>query len=261
MYYKSTLFIKNIICKLNVGYKMIKKNSLVKLSNVSKIYLMGEIEVPALININLEIFENEFVAIIGQSGSGKSTMMNIVGCLDRPSEGEVFLANNNINKLSESDLSVLRGKTVGFIFQQYNLIPTLSAFENVKLPLELAEISDKEADTRVNDILKHVGLFEKKKNLPSQLSGGQQQRVSIARCLASNPQIILADEPTGALDSNTGLEVIETLSKLWKNEKKTVIMITHDMNLAKYAQRIIELKDGNIIQDYINKEQKKVNLK
>ena len=238
-----------------------KKTSLVKLNNVSKIYVMGEIEVPALININLEIFENEFVAIIGQSGSGKSTMMNIVGCLDRPSTGEVYLANNNINELSESELSVLRGKTVGFIFQQYNLIPTLNAFENIKLPLELQEISDKEADMRVEDILKQVGLFEKKKNLPSQLSGGQQQRVSIARCLAANPQIILADEPTGALDSNTGKEVIETLFHLWKNQNKTVIMITHDMNLAKYAQRIVELKDGKIVQDYINKEQKKVNLK
>ena len=230
-----------------------KKNALVKLQNVWKTYTMGEVEVTALKDISLEIHENEFVAIIGASGSGKSTMMNIVGCLDTPTKGNVYLNSQNISDLSESDLSTLRGQSVGFIFQQYNLIPTLNAFENIKLPLELQEVNEKEANERVHKIMVEVKLEDKKLNLPSQLSGGQQQRVSIARCLAANPQIILADEPTGALDSITGKEVLETLSRLWKNEGKTVIMITHDLKLAKYASRIVELKDGQIIKQYENK--------
>jgi len=223
-----------------------QKEPLVKIDNVWKVYKIGEVEVPALKNISLDIHKGEFVAIIGASGSGKSTMMNIVGCLDTPSKGRVFLDNKDINKLSESDLSTHRGKSVGFIFQQYNLLPTLNAFGNVKLPLELQEIPDSEADMRVNDVLKLVKLDDKKYHFPSQLSGGQQQRVSIARCLVTNPKIILADEPTGALDSKTGKEVLETLHKLWKNGK-TVIMITHDLKLAKYASRTVELEDGEII--------------
>ena len=232
------------------------KKPLVKIEDVWKIYKMGEVEVPALKNISVDIFEGEFVAIIGASGSGKSTMMNIVGCLDTPSKGKVFLDGQDINKLSESDLSTLRGKSVGFIFQQYNLLPTLSAFGNVKLPLELQEISDKEADERVHKVLKLVKLDDKTHHYPSQLSGGQQQRVSIARCLVADPKIILADEPTGALDSVTGREVLETLHKLWK-EGKTVIMITHDLNLAKYASRVIELKDGEVIKNTSSKKIKK----
>ena len=237
------------------------QKAIVKLENVWKVYNMGEIEVPALKNISLEIYENEFVAIIGSSGSGKSTMMNLVGCLDKPSKGRIYLDGQNINDLDESDLSTHRGKTVGFIFQQYNLIGTLTAFNNIKLPLEFQEYSNDEADKRVNEILKIVKLEDKKKNLPSQMSGGQQQRVSIARCLVTNPKIILADEPTGALDSVTGKEVLETLSRLWKEEGKTVIMITHDLNLAKYASRIVELKDGEIVKEYLNKEQKLIKNK
>ncbi|MEC8339017.1 MAG: ABC transporter ATP-binding protein [Nanoarchaeota archaeon] len=229
-----------------------KKNPLVKLSNVSKTYIMGEVKVHALRDISLEIFEHEFVAIIGTSGSGKSTMMNIIGCLDRPSNGEVYLDNQDISSLNESDLSTHRGKTLGFIFQQYNLIQTLSAFDNVKLPLEFQEVDEKEANSRVNAMLDIVNLSDKKMNLPSQLSGGQQQRVSIARCLVANPKIILADEPTGALDSKTGKEVLETLKRLWREEKKTIIMITHDLELAKVAQRVIELKDGKVVDEYIN---------
>lgn len=230
-----------------------KKKPIIKLENVYKIYKMGEVEVKALKNISCEIFENEFVAIIGTSGSGKSTMMNIVGCLDRPTKGTIYLDNTNIDNLKESDLATHRGKTVGFIFQQYNLIATLNAFNNIKLPLEFQEIPDKIADERVNEMLKIVKLENKKYNLPSQLSGGQQQRVSIARCLAANPKVILADEPTGALDSITGQEVLKTLERLWKEEQKTIIMITHDLNLAKYASRIIELKDGEIIKEYENR--------
>jgi putative ABC transport system ATP-binding protein len=225
-----------------------KQKPIVKLQNVSKIYQMGEVQVPALSDISVEIYQGEFVAIIGSSGSGKSTMMNLVGCLDTPTHGNIFLKNQDISKLSESDLSTLRGKSVGFIFQQYNLLPTLTTFNNVKLPLELQEIDDEQADQRVSQVLKSVGLQDKHKHYPKQLSGGQQQRVSIARCLAANPEIILADEPTGALDSVTGTEVLEILTNLHKTEGKTIIMITHDLKLAKkYASKTIELRDGKII--------------
>jgi putative ABC transport system ATP-binding protein len=237
-----------------------KKNSLpiIKLENIWKIYKMGEIEVPALKDISLEIYENEFVAIIGSSGSGKSTMMNIIGSLDKPSKGNMYLDKTNINELSESDLSTHRGKTVGFIFQQYNLITSLNAFNNVKLPLEFQEYTDTEADVQVHKVLDSLKLSDKKNNLPSQLSGGQQQRVSIARCLVTNPKVILADEPTGALDSVTGKEVLETLTRLWSEDKKTIIMITHDLNLAKYASRVVELKDGEIVKEYSNKHVTKI---
>ena len=229
-----------------------KKNPVIRLVNVSKIYKMGEVEVTALKNINLEVLDNEFIAIIGSSGSGKSTIMNIIGCLDRPSLGDVYLDGKNIRDLLESDLATHRGKNVGFVFQQYNLISTLSAFNNVKLPLDFQEYDEELADKRVDDIFKMVNLEDKKKNYPYQLSGGQQQRVSIARCLAVNPKIILADEPTGALDSKTGNQILSILVNLWKNEKKTIIMITHDLHIAEYASRIIELKDGEIIKDYKN---------
>jgi len=223
------------------------KKAIISLKEVWKIYQMGAVEVPALKGVSVDIEEGDFVAIIGASGSGKSTMMNLVGCLDVPSKGAVFLDSQNISHLSESDIATLRGKTIGFIFQQYNLIPSLTAFANVILPLELQEMNDADAKKRVEYVLKLVGLQEKMNSLPSQLSGGQQQRVSIARCLATNPKVILADEPSGALDSVTGREVIEILQQLWKKEKKTIIMVTHDLELAKYARTHIILKDGNVI--------------
>ncbi|MFA6889076.1 MAG: ABC transporter ATP-binding protein [Candidatus Woesearchaeota archaeon] len=223
------------------------KKAIISLKEVWKIYQMGAVEVPALKGVSVDIEEGDFVAIIGASGSGKSTMMNLVGCLDVPSKGAVFLDSQNISHLSESDIATLRGKTIGFIFQQYNLIPSLTAFANVILPLELQEMNDADAKKRVEYVLKLVGLQEKMNSFPSQLSGGQQQRVSIARCLATNPKVILADEPTGALDSVTGREVIEILQQLWKKEKKTIIMVTHDLELAKYARTHIILKDGNVI--------------
>lgn len=229
-----------------------QRKPLIQLKNVSKIYPMGEVSVSALKDISLDIFEHEFIAIIGSSGSGKSTMMNLVGCLDKPSKGEVYLDGQNIELLDESDLATHRGKTVGFIFQQYNLIATLNAFDNVKLPLEFQEYNESEANSRVSEMLALVNLENKQFNLPSQLSGGQQQRVSIARCLAANPKVILADEPTGALDSVSGKEILKTLCRLWREEKKTIIMITHDLTLAKYASRIVELKDGKIINHYTN---------
>ena len=193
-----------------------KEKSIIVLKDVWKIYQMGEVKVPALRGVSIEIKKGSFVAIIGASGSGKSTLMNLVGCLDTPSKGKVLLKNRDISKLSESDLSTLRGETVGFIFQQYNLIPSLTAFQNVLLPLELQEHDNPKASLRVKNILKMVGLADKMQNLPTQLSGGEQQRVSIARSLAADPEVILADEPTGALDSVTGREVIEMLERLWK---------------------------------------------
>ena len=219
---------------------------LLHLEDVWKIYQMGEVEVPALKGVTVDIKKSDFVAIIGASGSGKSTMMNLIGCLDIPSKGRILLKDQDISQLSESDLATFRGKTIGFIFQQYNLIPTMTAFENVMLPLEFQEIDDKIASQRAREILAFLGLADKIHHLPSQLSGGQQQRVSIARCLVTDPEIILADEPTGALDSVTGKNIIEMLHKFWKDEGKTIIMVTHDQNLAKYANTTIELKDGKI---------------
>jgi putative ABC transport system ATP-binding protein len=233
-----------------------KEIPLVVLKDVWKIYKMGEVEVPALRGISVEINKGDFVAIIGQSGSGKSTMMNMVGCLDTPTKGIISLKTHDISKLSESDLSSLRGKTLGFIFQQYNLIQNISAFDNVMLPMEFLETDEKEAIERTKKMLALVGLEKHMHHLPSQLSGGQQQRVSIARSLVTNPEIILADEPTGALDSTTGIEVISTLQRLWKKEGKTIIMVTHDLNLAQYAQKHIELKDGQVIGIKINKNLK-----
>ncbi len=236
------------------------KEMLVELKNVHKIYQMGEVEVPALAGVSLKINKGDFIAIIGASGSGKSTMMNLVGCLDTPTKGTITLKSKDIATLSESDLAVLRGKTIGFIFQQYNLIPNLSAFSNVILPLELQEVNQTLAEEKTSKVLALVDLADKSKHLPSQLSGGQQQRVSIARCLVTDPEIILADEPTGALDSKTGKELLELLTKLWKKEGKTIIMVTHDLNLAKYAQTIVELKDGKVIRYEENKSFNKIKL-
>jgi putative ABC transport system ATP-binding protein len=230
-----------------------KQNSvLLQLENVWKIYKMGEVEVPALRGVTVEIKNRDFVAIVGASGSGKSTMMNLIGCLDVPSRGRILLKNQDITKLSESDLATLRGKTIGFIFQQYNLIPSITAFENVMLPMEFLEYNDAEAAEKTRKMLKIVGLENKMYNRPTQLSGGEQQRVSISRSLVTDPEIILADEPTGNLDSNTGKEIMQIFEKLWKEEGKTIIMVTHDLKLANYASTTIELKDGQIIK--INKK-------
>ncbi|KYK25040.1 ABC transporter ATP-binding protein [Euryarchaeota archaeon SM23-78] len=224
-----------------------KKEPLVVLKDVWKIYQMGEVKVPALRGITLNINKGDFVAIIGASGSGKSTMMNLVGCLDMPTKGKIFLKSRDISKLKESDLASLRGITIGFIFQLYNLIPTMDAFSNVLLPLELQEIPDRIAVQRAREVLNLVGLGDKMNNLPTQLSGGEQQRVSIARSLVGDPEIILADEITGALDSVTGKEIMQILYKLWKEKGKTILLVTHDLKLALYAHTLVELKDGKIL--------------
>jgi len=227
---------------------------IMKMQDVWKIYKMGAVEVPALRGVSVEIKTGDFVAIIGASGSGKSTMMNLIGCLDIPSRGSIVLKSQDISRLSESDLSSLRGKTIGFIFQQYNLIQSMSAFENVMLPLEFLEYNDQKAAARAREILTLVGLGDKMHHRPTQLSGGQQQRVSIARSLVSDPEIILADEPTGALDSVTGKEVLTMLQRLWKEHGKTIILVTHDLNLAKLARTTIELKDGQVMKISENNE-------
>lgn len=223
------------------------KTSIITLKDVWKIYRMGEVEVNALRGISLSIDQGDFVAITGSSGSGKSTMMNLVGCLDLPTKGSVYLDNKDISKLGESELAQIRGKRIGFIFQQFNLIPNLTALENVMLPLEFQDIPTEAARKRANEILSLVGLGDRMNHLPSQLSGGEQQRVATARSLANNPDVILADEPTGNLDSVAGANVMAMLQALWKKQGKTIIMVTHDLKLAGYAKRMVQLKDGQII--------------
>src|SRR3989338_8386175 len=232
----------NILIYINIS-QMLKK-SIIKLDSVWKIYKMGEVEVNALRGVSLAINQGDFVAITGASGSGKSTMMNLVGCLDLPTKGSIFLDGKDISKMDESDLAQIRGQKIGFIFQQFHLIPTLSAIENVMLPLEFQDMPSDIARKRTVEILGLVGLGDRTDHSPSQLSGGEQQRVAIARALANNPDIILADEPTGNLDSKTGTDVLDLLQSLWKKEGKTIIIVTHDLRLASYAKRMVQLKDG-----------------
>ena len=221
---------------------------LIELKNVYKIYQMGEETVHALDGVNIAIDQGEFVAIVGSSGSGKSTAMNIIGCLDVPTSGSYHLGGVDVSTMDDDQQAEIRNKMLGFIFQQYNLIPKLSVLENVELPLLYAGLPAEERRARAIRALERVGLAAKQKNLPSQLSGGQQQRVSIARALAGSPSVILADEPTGALDSRTGREVLGFLKKL-NREGNTVVLITHDNSIAVRADRIIRLQDGKIIYD------------
>ncbi|WP_394806174.1 ABC transporter ATP-binding protein [Pusillibacter faecalis] len=221
---------------------------LIELRDVYKIYPMGSEQVHALDGISLTIDRGEFVAIVGQSGSGKSTAMNIIGCLDVPTSGTYRLGGVDVSTMNDDQQAEIRNKMLGFIFQQYNLIPKLTVRENVELPLLYAGIGAEERRRRAEESLERVGLAGKERNLPSQLSGGQQQRVSIARALAGNPSVILADEPTGALDSRTGREVLGFLQKL-NAEGDTVVLITHDNSIAVKAKRIVRLQDGSIIYD------------
>ena len=222
---------------------------LIELKDVYKIYHMGDEDVHALDGVSLTIDKGEFVAIVGQSGSGKSTAMNIIGCLDVPTSGTYHLGGVDVSTMDDDQQAEIRNKMLGFIFQQYNLIPKLTVLENVELPLLYAGVGAEERKERAVAALDRVGLADKQKNLPSQLSGGQQQRVSIARALAGNPSVILADEPTGALDSRTGHEVLGFLQQLNK-EGSTVILITHDNGIAATARRIVRIADGKIIEDH-----------
>ena len=221
---------------------------LIEFQNIYKIYHMGDSDVHALDGVSLTVDPGEFVAIVGQSGSGKSTAMNIIGCLDVPTSGAYYLAGVDVSTMDDDQQAEIRNKMLGFIFQQYNLIPKLNVLENVELPLLYAGVSAGERRRRAQESLARVGLADKSKNLPSQLSGGQQQRVSIARALAGDPSVILADEPTGALDSRTGREVLAFLQRL-NAEGNTVILITHDNSIAATAHRIVRISDGKIVAD------------
>ena len=228
-------------------------SALIEFDEVCKYYQMGDTTVKAADHITMKIEKGEFVAIVGQSGSGKSTAMNIIGCLDVPTSGTYHLGGVDVSTMDDDQQAEIRNKMLGFIFQQYNLIPKLTVLENAELPLLYAGVGAEERKERAVAALGRVGLADKQKNLPSQLSGGQQQRVSIARALAGNPSVILADEPTGALDSRTGREVLGFLQKL-NQEGDTVVLITHHMNEAEEADRVIVMDDGRIALDGTPKE-------
>ena len=223
---------------------------MIRIRDLGKVYRMGEIEVHALRGISLIVERGEFVAIMGPSGSGKSTMMNIIGCLDRPTRGEYFLNGLDISQVPRNELADIRNKFVGFVFQSFNLLPRTSALENVELPMVYAGVSAPERLSRARDALAIVGLTDKERNLPHQLSGGQQQRVAIARALVNNPAIILADEPTGALDTRTSVEVMEIFQQLNTERNMTVVIVTHESDIAQYAKRVILFCDGKIRRDH-----------
>lgn len=222
------------------------KDTVIKLTDVWKVYKMGEVDVNALRGISLEVKKGEFLAIQGRSGSGKSTLVNSIGCLDVPTQGTILLDDKDIAKLSESSLAQIRGRKIGFVFQQFNLINILTALENVMLPMMFQDVLLEQRKKRAKELLELVGLGDRVHHKPGQLSGGQQQRVAIARALANDPEVILADEPTGNLDTNTGMIVMEFLKKLNK-QGKTIVMVTHDDYLAKSAKRIVYLQDGKIV--------------
>jgi putative ABC transport system ATP-binding protein len=228
-----------------------KKKPIIELENVWKIYDLGEVKVPAVKGVSVTINKGDYVVILGPSGSGKSTMMNMVGALDVPSKGKIRLDGKDIGLMSESQLAQLRGKKIGFVFQQFNLIPTLSATQNVELPMMFYGMPAGERLKRAQSLLTRVGLDHRLDHLPTKLSGGEQQRVAVARSMSNNPEVILADEPTGNLDSKTGKQIMGLLDEL-NQEGRTIIMVTHDTHLVKHAKRIIELKDGHVVRDKNN---------
>lgn len=237
-----------------------KENPLIQLIDIHKIYQMGDIEVRANDGIDLTIMEGEFVAIVGKSGSGKSTIMNIIGALDVPTSGQYLLKGQDVSKLKDDQLAEIRNKTIGFIFQQYNLLSKHNLLENVELPLLYAGVGKKERKHLAMEALKKVGIEDKWRNFPNQLSGGQQQRGAIARALAGNPSLILADEPTGALDSKNSRELLDFLKKL-NEEGNTIVLITHDNSIAQEANRVVTLKDGKIISDeYLSEKSERVEV-
>jgi putative ABC transport system ATP-binding protein len=221
---------------------------MIRAENLSKVYRMGKIEVPALRNVSLEIEKGDFLAIVGASGSGKSTLLNMLGCLDKPTSGAVFIEGVNTASLSENELAAIRREKIGFIFQQFNLIHSLNALENVSLPMFFAGVSSEERLKRAAELLAKVGLEKRMHHKPSELSGGQQQRVAIARALSNNPAVIIGDEPTGNVDSETGEAIMGILESL-NREGRTVIVVTHDTEIAAHAPRVIRMKDGRLLEE------------
>lgn len=222
---------------------------MIRAEHLSKVYRMGKIEVPALRDVSLKIEEGEFLAIVGPSGSGKSTLLNMLGCLDKPTSGAVFIGGVNTALLSENELAEIRRKKIGFIFQQFNLIHSLTALENVALPMFFAGVKSDARIKRAAELLAKVGLRERMHHKPSELSGGQQQRVAIARALSNNPAVIIGDEPTGNVDSETGDAIMGILEGLNRNEGRTIIVVTHDTEIAAHAPRVIRMKDGRLLEE------------
>jgi putative ABC transport system ATP-binding protein len=227
--------------------------SVIHLENIKKSYFLGTNELPVLKGVSLDIYKNEYVALMGPSGSGKSTLMNILGCLDTPTAGKYVLSGHDVSKMGDNDLAFVRGKEIGFVFQQFNLMPRLTALENVAIPLIYAGVGKKEREERAKAMLEKVKLGERYKHKPNELSGGQCQRVAIARALVNNPSLILADEPTGNLDSTNGEEVMKLLQEL-NNAGTTLIMVTHSPYDAGFAHRIINLFDGRVVTENIKEQ-------
>ena len=229
------------------------KNVAIELRNIRKEYILGDTKIAALNGVSIKVNKGEFLSIIGKSGSGKTTLVNHVGCLDRPTSGEIYLDCHKISDLSDNELARIRGKKIGYIFQQFNLIKNLTSIENVEMPMVFQDVEKEEREKIARKILVDLDLGHRTANKPGELSGGQRQRVAIGRALANNPEIILADEPTGNLDSKTGLRVMNILKGLHQ-KGKTIILVTHDEYLSKYGDRIITLMDGKVIKDVKNKK-------
>lgn len=223
-------------------------SEIIRLEKITKHYLLGKVIIPALNDITLNIGKNEYVALMGASGSGKSTLMNILGCLDTPTSGKYYLNGQDVSNLSDNELAEIRNRKIGFVFQTFNLLPRLNALENCELPLIYGGISSKERRARAMEVLARVGLADRVKHKPNELSGGQRQRVAIARALICNPSIILADEPTGNLDSRTSAEIMEIFDSIFRSGN-TIIIVTHEEDIARHARRIVRLKDGKILHD------------
>ncbi|MEA2465873.1 MAG: putative transport system ATP-binding protein [Acidobacteriota bacterium] len=230
---------------------MNQNGTIIRMSNIRKVYDTGKVKVEALKGIDLDVYPGEFLAIVGPSGSGKSTLMNLLGCLDTPSDGTYQIGGDNVAGVTRDELAEIRNRRVGFVFQSFNLLPHLSALENVELPMLFGGVSPKERRARAAQLLEKVGLGDRVDHKPTELSGGQMQRVAIARALAMNPDILLADEPTGNLDTSSGTDVMSLFNELWQSGR-TLIIITHDPALARRASRVVEIRDGRITSDTRN---------
>jgi len=220
-----------------------EENRMIRLNNISKVYGTGDVKVEALKRIDIEIKKNEFIGLIGPSGSGKSTLMNIMGCLDTPSSGEYYFEDINVESFNHNQLAEIRNERIGFVFQNFNLLPYATAFENVELPMLFMGVKTKTRKERTMELLDKVGLSKRARHKPNELSGGEMQRVAIARSLANNPSLILADEPTGNLDTQSGDEILAVFQDLW-HQGHTIVVITHNPNISSRAQRVVKLKDG-----------------